>query len=299
MIIIKISGGLGNQLFQYAFARALQSKRGLAVTIDISSFNIAGRSITERQFLLSKFNIKLPIATAKDFRKIGVPFPTDHTFGENVKRVIFKIKESLSSKEKKKLVVHHDLVFSEKMFEVSDNTYVSGVWTNQDYFIDIKEQIIGDLTLRDPLSLKAQSIDSLIHHPNSVSVHIRRGDYLKYAHKFKILSEEYYMTAIKLIEGKASNPSFFIFSDDIEYVKNHYADIFGANATYVSNQGIADHEELWLMSRCQNNILANSTFSWWSGWLNQNPNKIVIAPKEYRNDNKATDGLFLKEWIMI
>lgn len=299
MIVIKVSGGLGNQMFQYAFARALQSRRRVEVKIDASCFALSKRNVTEREFLLGQFDIKLPIATAEDFRKIGVPFPPDRTLAGNLNRLAFKIKERLRSDGKKKILSFHELTFTEDAFDISDNTYVSGVWTNQNYFVAIRDQILNDFSLRENPSPATHKIAALIGEKNAVSVHVRRGDYLKYAHKFKILSEEYYAAAVRCISEKTRAPAFFVFSDDIEYVEKNYADLFGANTTYVSNEKLADHEEMWLMSRCPHNIIANSTFSWWAAWLNQNPDKIVIAPKEYRNDDKAIDDLFPHEWITM
>lgn len=298
MIIIKISGGLGNQLFQYAFGKALQQRRNIQVKIDTSSFKQKS-GITPRQFLLDRFNISLEIATCDDFKKIRVPYPADKTIKENIYRIIFKIQESFRTNSTRKIIVDHRLNFNKSMFNISDNSYVSGVWTNEKYFKDISNILKNEFTPKFTFSNETQNLLSQINTKNSVSVHIRRGDYLKYAHKFKILSDQYYKDAIKLMNEKEIGSRFFVFSDDIDYVKSKYADIFGRDTVYVSRLNITDYEEIWLMSRCKHNIIANSTFSWWGAWLNNNSQKIIVAPDQYRNDDKDTSDLMPLRWIRV
>lgn len=299
MIIIKIASGLGNQLFQYAFAKSLTQKTDIEIKIDTSCFDLPKNTITPRPFLLDKFKISLQIADRNDFKKIGVPYPADRTFKENIRRVVFKLKEFFRTKRNRKIIINHNLNFNESMFNIPDNSYVSGAWTNENYFNNIRTIIGEEFSPKFDLGSKSKELMSEIQNSNSISVHIRRGDYLRYTHKFKILSEDYYNGAVKLIKEKVKNPMFFIFSDDINYVKENYSKIFGSNSVYVSGQNIPDYEELYLMNNCKHNIIANSTFSWWGAWLNHNNNKIVIAPKQYRQDDKEMSDFIPKSWISI
>ena len=135
---------------------------------------------------------------------------------------------------------------------------------------------------------------------NAVSVHVRRGDYVnnKNANAFHgVCSPEYYRKAIELIAKRVDSPKYFVFSDDIEWVKEH---IEIPNAVFVSQKDIADHEELVLMSKCKHAIIANSSFSWWGAWLNANPNKLVIAPKQWVSDSRVnTVDAIPAEWVRI
>lgn len=299
MIIVKISGGLGNQLLQYAFAKSLEQKRQIQVKIDASIFKLPTKNITPRIFLLDKFNINLQTAEKNDFHKIKVPYGADRSLKENIYRAVFKFREFLRPRNRKKIIIYHKRDFNELIFNSPDNSYISGVWTNQKYFIDIKETLIKEITPKFPLSDKSKKLLLKINGANSASIHIRRDDYLKHLYKLVLLSDDYYRKAVDAIKKKTKNPLFFVFSDDIEYVKTNYGKIFGADVIYVSGENIPDYEELWLMSRCKHNIIANSTFSWWGAWLNQNPDKIIIAPSQYTSDNTDISDFFPREWIII
>lgn len=298
MIIVKISGGIGNQLFQYCFAKSLEIKKRVKVKIDNSCYYLKTKTITPRQYQLDKFKISLDLAGQNDFHEVGIPYPLNRHISENIFRSVFRIQEFFRPFNLKKITVEHGLTFNDSIFLKRDNCYISGNWTDPRYFFDISEILQKELSLKDKTSEKTQIFFSGIKNSNSISVHIRRGDYLRYSHKFKILDQRYYNQAVKKIEEKIKNPIYYIFSDDVDYVKNNYQNIF-KKAIYISGNNIFDHEELWLMSQCKNNIIANSTFSWWGAWLNNNPEKIVIAPKKYRNDNKDITGLFPKKWIIL
>ena len=143
-------------------------------------------------------------------------------------------------------------------------------------------------------------IISKINKVHSVSIHIRRTDYLseKMSKVYRVCPISYYENAVNLIKKKYPNAFFFIFSDDISWAKENIT--FAKNAFFVSGQGVKDEEELILMSRCQHNITANSSFSWWAAWLNNNPEKIVIAPKKwYINPENELPGLIPESWVKI
>lgn len=257
---IKIKGGLGNQLFQYAHGRNCIEK-GEEVIFDISFFE-ENKKDTSRPFLLKKFNI---IET-----NIFLPIK------ESIfKKYINKIKSKLSGEY--------------------------GFFQSENYFKEITPIIHSEFTLKDPLSSFAQTYtEQITQSQDSVSIHIRRGDYILNSSANKhhgTCNLEYYEHAILKIKESIPSPIFFIFSDDIEWVKEN---LKIEQATYVSNPNLSECEELILMSHCSHNIIANSTFSWWGAWLNQNSNKIVIAPQKWLNTNISKQpDIIPSTWIKI
>lgn len=261
MIIIKIKGGLGNQLFQYSHGRELMITDKKQVIFDTSFFNSNSKD-TSRPFLLSKFNIP--------------------------ESIIFINKEENYFKE-----------LIQKLYSKLSGNY--GFFQSELYFKEIESVLRKELTLKIPLSSSAQEFaNQITQTQNSVSIHIRRGDYVSNTSANKhhgTCGLEYYKHAISKIKESIESPTFFIFSDDIEWVKEN---LHVENAIYVSNPILTECEELMLMSYCSHNIIANSTFSWWGAWLNQNPSKIVIAPQKWLNtDISKQPDIIPSTWIQI
>ncbi|MBC7981871.1 alpha-1,2-fucosyltransferase, partial [Candidatus Parcubacteria bacterium] len=170
-----------------------------------------------------------------------------------------------------------------------------GNYHREKYFIEVKDQVLKQFTLKNPLSQTAQDVLKNID-TNSVSIHIRRGDYVNNNHHGSC-DLGYYYKALHHIKSKISSPHFFIFSDDIQWAKDNMQI---GEATFVSNGDIPEVEELILMSMCSHNIIANSTFSWWAAYLNQNLHKIVIAPKQWtRKETSDTLEILPKTWIQL
>ncbi len=257
---IKIKGGLGNQMFQYAYGKKLILIDKKNIFFDISSFNKKSKD-TGRQFILDKFNIDSSI----EFINKG-NFITSF-----INKIISKI------------------------------TGNYGFYQSEKYFKPIEKIIRREFTLKEPLSSAAQIISNeILDKKDSVSIHIRRGDYVldKKTNKHHGTCElDYYKKAIEYIKDKIQSPVFFIFSDDIEWPKENIKE---ENSFFISNPEIKDYEELILMSNCNHQIIANSSFSWWGAWLNQNPNKIVIAPQKWLNtDISKQPDIVPKTWIKI
>lgn len=261
--IITIKGGLGNQLFQYAHGLKLLLIDKKNVIFDTSFFANTGKD-TNRPFLLNKFNIQ----TSASFKEIKVPTITKYW---------------------KKII--HNLTGNFELFQ------------NEKYFVNIEKEIRQQFTLKNPLSSDAQMIVNQIHthYPQSVSLHIRRGDYIQNPITFKhhgICDLDYYQSAIDYIKTYIETPFFFIFSDDITWAKENLK--IENDALYVSNPSIPDYEELILMSTCQHNIIANSTFSWWAAYLNQYDKKIIIAPKQWTREKSSNQlDILPRKWIQL
>ena len=245
-------------MFQYAYGRRLMLQEKKYVVFDISFFTgNKSTTDTDRPFLLNKFNIDNSLLL-KNRR---------NTF---LKRIWMKIK-------------------------------VNNFYQSEKYFKDINGIIRKEFTLKNPLTLRAQEVSKEISNTKkSVSLHIRRGDYIsdKKTNTYHgTCDTTYYKKAIDYIHQNLESPTFFIFSDDIRWVKEN---LKLENAVYVSNPKIKDYEELILMSMCSHNIIANSSFSWWGAWLNQNPNKIVIGPKQWLTHKTADElDILPAEWIQI
>ena len=286
MVIVKIIGGLGNQMFQYAFAKALQQK-GYEVKIDISAFETYK---LHGGYQLDKYNIDLESSTKDEndkFYKNTFFYKVLRRFGMDFSR---RIKEK-------------SLLFDNRFFKIDDNSYLDGYFQCEKYFKDIREIILKQFTINQEVSNYTKEIENKIQNSqNSCSLHIRRGDFVnsKNINIHGACDIEYYKKAIQYLEEKVENINYFIFSDDIEWVKENLAI---QNAIYIdSKEKRIPHEDIYLMSLCKNNIIANSSFSWWGAWLNQNEKKIVIAPKRWFADDKLesqSKDIVCESWVKI
>ncbi len=254
MIIVKLSGGLENQLFQYAYGKAYSLQKNQEFFLDISWY--AGR--LDRKYMLDNFNIQV--------KKVSL-----------LNKIISK------------------LFFPKNYLEDP-----IGNWHNEKYFKEYSNILKKEFILRKPLSAQNQEILKKIESSNSVSLHLRGGDYVtgKKSTFHGTCSPEYYKKAIEIIQQKMNSPEFFIFTDDIEWARNHIT--FPRFCTLVSSNNSLPWEELKMMSLCKHNIIANSTFSWWGAWLNDSPNKIIIAPKKWFNNEQMNTGEIIpNSWIKI
>jgi hypothetical protein len=294
MIIIRLSGGVGNQLFQYATGRALSLKNNTQLRLDISAYDL--NIEPNRSFKLDAFNIPsdITIASQQDFKSIGVHDPHDTS-------AIAKIKRKISVM-RKKFIREKSSRFEPSIMNCRSNCYLSGVWQSEKYFKEYASYIQSDLTLKKALSVEATALASQITSSNAVSLHVRRGDYVsvqKYTEKHGVQGSNYYQRAIDKINSEVMNPHYFIFSDDVEWVKENIAPLTPALTIVSGTKNITDIEEMRLMSMCKHNIVANSSFSWWGAWLNPNPKKIVIAPKIWFQSDISSEDLIPASWIRM
>jgi hypothetical protein len=201
-----------------------------------------------------------------------------------------------------KILRIHNIGYSKSSLN-TNKKYLEGFWQSYKYLDPIRKTLLEEITLKNPIEDKYRELLNQVDNTNSVSIHIRRGDYInnpktKWAHyTFGI---EYYEQAIKKIKEKIQNPTFFVFSDDMKWVKENLKT--NSPTIYIQKPTVVkeDEEEMMIMSRCKNNIIANSSFSFWGAWLNQNPNKIVIAPEKWNNRyQKEYKDLLPSDWIKI
>lgn len=267
MNIVWIDGGLGNQMFQYALAMKLESL-GKQVKIDVTKY--ADHHVHNDFELDRVFGIDCSYAGRDEIRKLGY-LKANH-WTEFLKRTPFR---------KKTVYNHESYDFDGSVFQM-DGRYLEGYWQSEQYFDDIREQILS--TYRFPAFSTQEQKDwaARIGEGISVSVHIRRGDYLNYAYLQNICTPAYYKEAMDFFRKKFPGAAqFYVFTNDFSWAQEHFA---GEDCHFVKgNTGADSFRDMQLMSLCRHNIVANSSFSWWGAWLNQNPEKIVIAPKRWIN----------------
>jgi hypothetical protein len=290
MIISRIIGGLGNQMFQYAFGKYLSIKKCTELKLDLCGFEI----YDWRVFELGVFNCQIDTASKEEIDGILKPryFPVRKIdyFGFGNQNLVLN---------------EPNMLFNSKFLKVKKNTYLSGYWQSEKYFPGIREILLDDFKFKPSSDESIQILaERIINTPNSVSVHIRRGDYQNNPQVNKIhgvLPIEYYVEAMGLMLKRTEKPIFYFFSDDIDWVISKFSEL--DNVFFVNqNMGSNSFEDMRLMSLCKHNIVANSSFSWWGAWLNQNPSKIVIAPKKWFADsikNNEAKDIVPDSWIKL
>lgn len=282
-IYVQFIGGLGNQMFEYAFYKKLQ-KLGNNVYANLSYYRYDG----------------------------VMPFVLEDTFKNIIVKKVFE-KKGFWVDVRKRMTMEFSRIFEEKQFGTYDeklleklskkNHFIEGYWQTEEYFKDIREELISDFEF----SITDESLRSVLDEMNtcqSVSVHIRRGDYLK-ADKIygNICTLDYYKNAMHYVADKVGALTYYIFSDDIEWAKKNLPDIQPSQGEliFIEKEQFNDYHDWYdmaMMSHCKHNIIANSSFSWWGAWLNRNDEKMVIAPSRWLNTEDAPD-IWCDGWIKI
>lgn len=294
--IVKLNGGLGNQMFQYAFACALAKKFSGEVLFDFSYFDEVStdENVVIREFALNAFNAICKRANEQDLAELVRK--DNRSFMQKLLWIFFRIKKY--KPEKNVFTQKSAYSFNKNLFK-SAYYYYDGYFQNEKYFKHVRNDVLKEFTLNIPLDEKNQVVLEKISETNSVSIHIRRGDYvnLESANKFHgTCSVEYYEKAIEYVARKIKNPHFFLFSDDIDWViKNIKINYPYTVVDFNQEKAFFDLE---LMKRCRHNIVANSSFSWWGAWLNDNKGKIVVAPKKWILQKIKID-IIPKDWVKI
>ena len=296
MEIIVFDGGLGNQMFQYAFYLA---KRKVSKSVCYSTYPIKleqkhnGYELDTLFGLQSNFpqRLGLIILIARKFHFLQ----KEERYKTAVKIAlgIFKL-FGVKIISEKGVSTYNDIYLKHN----KGIAFFFGFWQTERYFAHIQNEIRSIYSFNHlNLSEKSQSLLSLLKTNESVSVHVRRGDFLNVENEVShnVCTKDYYDKAIARMNSLSEKPLFVVFSDDIDWVKQNLS--FPDNTVYVDwNSGMDSWQDMYLMSQCKNNIIANSSFSWWGAWLNVNSNKRVIAPHRFFNDKEAPD-VFPEGWI--
>ena len=291
MIIVQLNGGLGNQMFQYAVGRNLSYSLNTELKLDISQFP----RDKLREYSLSIFNIKQIFASPRDMNRIKRPLAW---------KVKHPVKTLISAVNLDPPIMHvkeREFNFDHGIQVLPNDIFLEGYWQSEKYFKNIEPLIREEFTLKPVLGLNLRDLSEKIRYRNSVSIHIRRGDYIINPvtnETHGICSADYYQRAIKKIAQSVNNPYFVFFSDDPVWVKENM--IIEYPWCCASHNNSKDYEDMFLMSLCKHHIIANSSFSWWGAWLCTNPKKIIIAPAKWFNKpNIPIDDIIPESWIKL
>lgn len=299
MFIVEIIGGLGNQMFCYAFAKAIELHYGKgSVALYTGRFQHTKDNMGFE--LDSVFGIDDPVIS--DENEIKSLIDDSWSLPARLRRKLFGQKKTYY---KEQIYTYDSRVFNLDI-DVK-RIYLQGLWQDENYFKDIRSEIIKKFTFTRELSKENASLMSEIKQSISVSLHVRRGDYISNEFYRNILGNvctyQYYLDSLKYLEKRlGSDLSYYIFSDDIAWVKANFDFLENRKTVFVkNNKGINSYIDMQLMSCCKHNIIANSTFSWWGAWLNDNDYKIVIAPNMWYNDYERckNNDIVPMDWVKI
>jgi hypothetical protein len=299
MVIIRMTGGLGNQMFQYAAGRAASLQNDSSLVLDTYFYGIKeGKVAHEKELALNVF----PEIEKQKLTSINNQISIDiHAAGHSrIQRAYNRIRRYIGLQPTYKKFEEQQLLTYEPAFhkQKANTLYLAGDWQNELYFNSYREIIRKDFTFPTLAlnSINGQLLSTITTH-NAVSIHVRRGDYISSATHMPT-SEDYYKQAVAFILNKVSNPVFFVFSDDIEWCKKN---LNLPNSYFIShNTGGDSYIDMQLMSNCKHNIIANSSFSWWGAWLNNKPEKIIIAPKIWlKKLNVESSNVIPSSWVII
>lgn len=299
MIIAKLQHGLGNQMFQYALGKRLSLLHNTKLKLDVSTYETGS---DDRLYGLHHFNIKAEIAEPQDFRRLHIPPPTTDLISR-IRRKMLRMQEGRKPLAERRFIIESRFTFIPEILSTKDNTYLVGDWQSEKYFKEIATTLRQDLSLKDPMDKAAAQSAELIQQTNGtpVSLHVRRGDIVtnqRHAEKYGSMPLSYHIEAVQLMRERVPDTVLYVFSDDIVWAQEKLSGL--QPIIFVSNPKTRDYEEFALMGLCTHHILPNSTFSWWSAWLNPNPNKIVIAPRKYFRDTRIdTSDLMPPEWMQL
>lgn len=287
MKIVNIIGGLGNQMFQYAFYLALKERYDESIKLDILDFD--EYELHNGYELERIFSVSEQYCTKRE--RVDTYDGSGH--------ILKKIQRKLFLNKKLGIVERRLDEYCYKPFlfgSANCNLYYKGYWQSYKYFNSVEGIIREKFVFPKMDGYDNLNIVSKIKGNTTVSLHVRRGDYINHPTLGGVCDLAYYASAIQEIRDKVKNPLFVVFSNDITWCKNNLNLL---NAEYVDwNSGSNSFRDLQLMSLCEHNIIANSSFSWWGAWLNINSDKIVICPERWIA-NKNTDDLIPESWIRL
>jgi hypothetical protein len=290
MIIVKLKGGMGNQMFQYALGRALSLKYNVSLGLDLSYllYVTPRLGFTFRDYDLDIFNIKAEIISSPK-----IPF-VNRFFKGKIGRLFDYARRFLFSNKETEASWH----FKPSILNIGPDAYLDGYWQSPKYFENIEDIIRADFTLKNKLPTNIENLKEIIEKENSLCVHVRRGDYIK-SKVHNITGKEYYDNAVEKMKSLIMIDKIYVFSDDIKWCEENMK--FDLPTMFVGNEYAGQKAEghMVLMSACKNFIIPNSSFSWWGAWLSNNPDKVVIVPKKWSGMKFVKFDIILKEWIRM
>jgi hypothetical protein len=286
MIIAKLQGGLGNQMFQYAFGRALSIKHSVELKLDKSMFP----TYKYHKCMINHFKVDAPYANSLEIIRFNIHRRRPNWPWKFLNPVLHN---------PNKYVQEPSYYFRPDLLEIKDSCLLDGYWLCEKYFIDIEDSIRSEFKIHSPLNEYTKNMKNKIQsvtHP--VMLHVRRADFAKdFIHVHGTLSLAYYERAISIIKERLPNASFFIFSDDPKWAQSHIKP--NSPTEYIGQGADLNYLDLYLMSQCEHFILANSTFGWWGAWLSKSYRKNITIMPKYMTAKMDTRDLAHSSWIII
>ena len=289
-IIVRLRGGLGNQFFQYAVGRSLSDLHNGELLLDDSLLGRTSSGISPRHYGLEMYRIQA--RRLRNEERLNLQFRVLRPF-----RYLYALGLLKSS-----FIYYQEphFEFDPNVFQLKGNVILSGFWQSHRYFTNIEDKVRQELKPIHTPPTEVSRLMNQIAKTNSVSLHIRRGDYVscqKALDLFYICDATYYRRAVNMIAERVINPTFFIFSDDPDPISKSLQ--IGFPTVIVSRPQLSAHDDLRLMSHCNHHIIANSTFSWWGAWKNPDPNRIVVAPSRWFLIPTNTQDLIPNGWHTV
>lgn len=296
MIIVRLMGGMGNQLFQYALGRRLSLLTGEPLKLDAGDWR-PGSS----RCRLDRFRIAADLASPQEVERL-TGIHRGRGFVARAHRRISRRLISLFPAPSMKVVTERSCRFDPTVLDSQGNVYLDGYWQSEKYFKDVEQTIRSELTLSQPPDRDNQELLAGILSGESVSIHVRRGDYVSDPHIASVIGScppDYYAAAIDAVLPDVGNPEFYVFSDDIGWCRTHLPT--NHPTSFVEHNGPErDWEDFRLMSACRHHVIANSSFSWWASWLCPHPDKVVVAPERWFADpGRDSSDIVPESWQRI
>lgn len=292
MIIVRLSGGMGNQMFQYAMGRALSIRNKTMLGLDLH--DLLDRT-PRPGFMFRDYDLDLFTIAAEVIPQSGVPFWYRSWGTGKIALYTTLFRRKFFGGKGREKGFKLDL----GILSLGPDTYLDGYWQSYKYFESIADVIRRDFTLQNSLSLPIQALQREIEAKNAVCLHVRRGDYVGNSFHETVF-KDYYDQALAILTSKTSIEHIYIFSDDIAWCRDNLT--FPFPVTFVGDEYAGERASghLALMRACSHFIIPNSSFSWWAAWLSVRPDKIVIAPKKWFTDESIdTSDRIPEDWIRI
>lgn len=300
MILVRLMGGLGNQMFQYAFGYYLAKKNNTVLKIDETLLQDKSQPheiVTHRTLELTDvFDFNIDKASKSEIEFFNGKANAKNMFERLINSITWRLR-------KHNLIIEKSRSFNAEMLNVNDNKCIVGAWQCENYFTSISNDIKALYKFKHAILPQSIKLAKDIVSSNSICIHIRRGDYVTsklYSELIGALDVSYYEKAIELMSQKINNPHFYVFSDDLNWCKHHITIPFEHSYVEDEHLGIKASNYLHLMSLCKNFIISNSTFSWWAAWLGEKKNSVIIGPANWFK-NKSLDGsdIVPNRWIKV
>ncbi len=293
MIIVRLSGGMGNQMFQYALGRTIAIKNNTSVGLDVQ--DLLDRTPRPGRFTFRDYDLDVFNIHAEVVPQSKVPLRYRSIRGGRLGVYLNKIRRLVfGGKGREK-----GFTYNPNILSIGSDAYIDGYWQSHKYFESIADTIRKDFSFKNPLPDNVQLLETEIKSKNSVCLHVRRGDYVGNPYH-EVVFKDYYDEAIAVLQEKTSIEHLYVFSDDIAWCRDTMT--FSHPVTFVGEEYAGDRASghLALMRACRHFIIPNSSFAWWAAWLGEYEHKVVIAPKKWFPDSSIdTSNRIPEEWIRI